>query len=147
MDANANPPLSEGSAAVQAHLSILQAIVLRMATNSSACKAWCISIVSAILVLVADKGKPQHALIALLPTLLFLALDAYYLALEKHFRTAYNAFVAKVHSGAVRPVDVFSIEPGITAKEQIAALRSFSVWAFYVPLALMIELTRRFILS
>lgn len=86
MDTLGGTSLSEDSPSVQAHLSILQAIVLRMATNSSACKAWCISIVSAILVLVADKGKPQHALIALLPTLLFLALDAYYLSLEKHGR-------------------------------------------------------------
>ena len=146
MDTLGGTSLSEDSPSVQAHLSILQAIVLRMATNSSACKAWCISIVSAILVLVADKGKPQHALIALLPTLLFLALDAYYLSLEKHFRAAYNGFVAKVHSGVVRPADLFSIEPGVTAGETFAALRSFSVWAFYLPLVLLVELVRRYIL-
>jgi hypothetical protein len=51
-----------------------------MAANSASCKGWCIAITSAILVLVADKSKPDYALIALIPILLFLALDAYYLA-------------------------------------------------------------------
>jgi hypothetical protein len=42
--------------------------------------------VSAILVIAADKGKPQYTLIGVIPTFLFLVLDTYYLSLEKRFR-------------------------------------------------------------
>ncbi|MGN2393596.1 hypothetical protein ACTFO6_19145, partial [Pelomicrobium sp. G1] len=75
---------------MQAHPSIAQAVIQRMASNSASCKAWCITLVAAILVIVADKGKPKYALIAVIPTVLFLVLDAYYLALERCFRVSYN---------------------------------------------------------
>ncbi len=139
--------LTENSPSVQAHLSILQSIIQRMATNSSSCKAWCITIVSAILVIVADKGKPNYAFIALLPTILFLALDAYYLALEKAFRDTYKEFVQKVHSGTATASDLYAVEPtGNMSCHQIDALRSFSVWGFYVVLLILIELARSVVL-
>ncbi len=89
------------SAAVQAHLNIAQSVIQRMAANSAACKTWCITLVSAILVIVADKGKPHYALIGVIPTILFLVLDSYYLALEKMLRHSYNNFIEKLHTGEV----------------------------------------------
>ena len=62
----------EDSQAVQSHLGILQNVIQRMASNSSSAKAWCVTLVSAILVIIADKGKSEYALIAVMPTLLFL---------------------------------------------------------------------------
>ena len=76
-----NGQFREDSPGVQAHLGISQSVIQRMASNSASCKAWCITLVSAILVIVADKGNPQYALIAIIPTALFLILDSYYLAL------------------------------------------------------------------
>lgn len=60
------------SQAVRSHLSITQYVIQRMATNSSSCKAWCITIVSAILVIAADKGNYRCAFIATIPNVLFL---------------------------------------------------------------------------
>ena len=85
------------SSAVQAHLTIMQGVIQRMAENSRSCKVWCVTLVAATLVLVARTGEPRHALIALAPTALFYLLDAYYLMLEKRFRKSYNTFVGKVH--------------------------------------------------
>lgn len=48
------------SGAVQSYLGILQRVINRMAANSSACKTWCIALVSAIVVITADKGKPVY---------------------------------------------------------------------------------------
>ncbi|MGB2959578.1 MAG: hypothetical protein WBD30_11890, partial [Bacteroidota bacterium] len=76
----------ENPQAIQAHLQIAQSVIQRMASNSSSCKAWCITLVSAILVIVAGKTDSQYALIAVIPTILFLVLDTYYLALENGFR-------------------------------------------------------------
>ena len=80
--------IKENSQSVQSHLSILQNVIQRMASNSSSSKAQCITLVSAILVIVADKGKPHIALISIIPILLFFVLDTYYLALENGFRNS-----------------------------------------------------------
>ena len=142
------PPLSETSPSVQAHLGILQSVIQRMAGNSTSCKTWCITVVSAVLVIVADKGKPDFAFIALIPAFLFLALDAYYLALEKAFRESYVEFVKKIHSGVASAEDLYTIAPkGNHSKHQIAALKSFSVWGFYVTLFVLIALARSLVLK
>ena len=38
---------------VQTYIGILQDVIARMASNSRFCKAWCIALVSAVLVLIA----------------------------------------------------------------------------------------------
>ena len=119
-----------------------------MGANSSSCKAWCITVVSAVLVIVADKGNPDFAFIALIPTLLFLALDAYYLALEKGFRVSYNDFVKRLHAGAAKAEDLYAVIPkGSLSGHQFEALKSFSVWGFYVTLVILIELARSLVLK
>ncbi len=133
--------LSEASPSVQIHLGILQGVIERMASNSTSSKTWCITIVSAMLVVIADKGNPNFALIALIPTFLFLALDAYYLSMEKGFRNSYNLFVKKIHDSSLTIEDLYSVKPeGNMSKLQVEALKSFSVWGFYTVLGLLIEL-------
>src|SRR5207253_9922963 len=93
--------LNETSPSVQAHLGIIQNVIQRMGSNSSTCKTWCITIVAALLVVIADKNKPNVALLALFPTVLFAGLDVYYLALEKGFRHSYDNFIRKLHIQAL----------------------------------------------
>jgi len=146
-DAPQNTPIDETSPSVQTHLGILQDVIERMATNSTSSKAWCITIVSAILVVVADKDKPNYALLALIPTFLFLVLDAYYLAQEKGFRNAYDAFVRKVHTGTLMADDLYAVKPiGKMWSLQLEAFRSFSVWGFYVVIGILIALARWIVL-
>lgn len=139
--------LSESSPSVQTHLGILQGVIERMAANSNSSKAWCITVVSAILVVVADKNKPDYALLALIPTVLFLALDTYYLAMEKGFRNSYNEFVRKVHNGSLTLDDLYLVNPeGERSKLQLEALKSFSVWGFYIVLGLLVVIARLYVL-
>lgn len=141
-----NIPLDEKSVVVQTHIEILQNVIQRMSTNSASCKAYSITIVSAILVIVADKNKPEYSLISILPTILFLALDAYYLALEKGFRAAYEDFVKKVHLGCVSMNDVYDLKiSGKMFLHQINAIKSFSVWGFYSILFVSIFMTNEII--
>lgn len=137
----------ENSQAVQAHLGIMQSVIQRMASNSSSCKAWCIALVSAVLVIVADKSKPEYAWIAVIPTLLFLTLDAYYLALEKAFRDSYNAFIDKLHRDRIQATDLYAVgPPGSIFRQFLRALRSFSVWPIYVTLLGMIYIAMRYVM-
>lgn len=135
------------SQAVQSHLNITQSVIQRMATNSSSCKAWCITVVSAILVIVADKGKSQYAYIAIIPNILFLVLDTYYLALEKMFRISYNDFIKKLHENVIDSSDLFVVIPkGNLIKMFFKSIISFSVWPFYLTLLIMILLAKEIIL-
>ncbi len=137
----------EESPAVQAHLSIAQSVIQRMASNSASCKAWCITLVSAILVIVADKGKPEFSLIAVVPTLLFLVLDAHYLALERCFRQSYNNFIEKLHAGRVVAADLYAVTPtGSVGLMFFKSLGSFSIWPFYATLGVMIWVARRIVI-
>jgi hypothetical protein len=137
----------ENSQAVQAHLGITQSVIQRMAANSASCKAWCITLVSAILVIVADKGKPQYALIAVIPNVLFLILDSYYLALEKMFRQSYNSFIEKLHNGKVVASDLYAVAPsGNLFNIFFASLLSFSIWPFYLTLLAMIWIAKKLVI-
>ena len=136
------------SSSIQTHLGIIQNVIQRMSSNSSACKAWCVSLVAAVLVLVADEGKPEYAWIALLPTIAFAALDTYYLALEKAFRNSYSAFIRKLHNRQIAEQDLYSVSPvGKMSSLQLEALRSFSVWGFYLSLAVLVWVTKITVLS
>ena len=138
-----NKKYKENSQAVQSHLGILQSVIQRMASNSSSSKAWCITLVSAILVIVADKGNPNYALIAIIPTFLFLVLDAYYLGLENGFRNSYNEFIGKLHGEEIKSTDLFAVVPkGSPIKLFFKSLISFSVWPFYLTLFFMIYIAK-----
>jgi hypothetical protein len=140
------PPVINGeSSAVQSYLGILQAIISRMASNSGNCKTWCISLVSAILVVVADQKTANYAWIAFVPVLLFFLLDAYYLAQERAFRDVYNHFVAKLHAGHATDQDLFVVKPlqGFrVAQSLLVATGSFSIYPFYLVLAGIILIAR-----
>jgi len=133
------PEFGANSEAVRAHLSILQDVIRRMAGNSASCKNWCVVLVAAMLVLVARTDTPAYALLALLPTLLLGALDAYYLALEQAFRRSYDDFVCKLHRGEVVLTDLYKVRPGLPVGRQLwISIRSASVLPFYGALTLTI---------
>ncbi|MEN2993061.1 MAG: hypothetical protein ABDH91_05865 [Bacteroidia bacterium] len=120
------------SLAIQTYLTLLQGIIQQTAGSSASVKTQCPAIVAALLTLSADKGKPLLAAIALLPTLLFMLLDAYYLALERWFRQQYNQVIQKLHTGILYPTELYKIEPvQALFRRTIEALGSFSVWGFY----------------
>ncbi len=126
--------LNHESSAVQKHLEIMQGVIARMAENSRSCKVWCVTLVSAVLVLVARTGEADHALIALAPAILFYVLDAYYLSLERGFRQSYGDLVGKIHSRQVSISDLYTVAPtgSITQGLLWAMFQSFSVLPFYL---------------
>ncbi|MBE9112052.1 hypothetical protein IQ273_21845 [Nodosilinea sp. LEGE 07298] len=131
------------SEAVQAHLTILQQVIQRMASNSESSKTWCVTLVSAILVIVVDKGNPNYVWISVIPTILFLILDTYYLALERGFRGSYNSFVKKIHTGTVEISDLFVVIPsGSLLRNFFKSLTSLSIWPFYTVLLAMVYVAK-----
>ena len=127
---------------------MMQGVIGRMAENSRSCKVWCVTLVAAVLVLVARTGEPQHALIALVPMLLFLFLDSYYLALERAFIRSQNAFVAKLHRNELEPDDVYRVVPtGMGVQLVGRCLGSVSIWLFYPLVIVTVVLAWQLILT
>ena len=143
-----NPRLDANSPAVQTHIEVMQGVINRMAGNSGSCKVWCVTLVAAILVLVARTGEPKHALIAVVPILLFLFLDSYYLALERAFIASQNAFVVKLHEGELETTHVFKVVPiGMGWWLVVRSLfGSLSILPFYLLIAATVLLVWRVIL-
>ena len=72
------------------HLEFIQSTITRMNQNSFQIKGWMITLVSALLALYASSERVVYILIAIVPTVLFWFLDAYYLQQERRFRGVYN---------------------------------------------------------
>jgi hypothetical protein len=127
--------------AVQWHMSTMQSIIQRMASNSSSCKSYCVTLVSAILVLIIDKNKHELLPIVFLPIVLFLVLDIYYLNLERRFRKSYDNFVQELHQKILPETEILKIKPSRCTWSILAhSVLSTSILIFYIPLLLMFYL-------
>ncbi len=138
------------SPSVQTYVGILQSVINRMASNSAGCKTWCITLVSATIVIIAGKGKPDYVWIALVPIALFFFLDSYYLGLEKGFRTFYDTFIQKLHSSTATIEDVYVVtsDAGLcaTISATAKACVSVSIWPFYTLLGVMLIIVKIWII-
>jgi hypothetical protein len=131
--------IKDDSLFIQCHLSFIQQIIQRMSINCASSKTYCITIVSAILLVIADKGKLGYIYIAFIPIIIFLLLDSYYLALEKGFRNSYNIFINNIHNDEVSHKDLFVLKPSGNILTLFGrALISFSVWPFYLAMLLVL---------
>ena len=84
---------------VRQYLQMLQDIINRMASNSSNCKAWAITLFTAMAALMIGVEVMRHWMwIILFPIALFYYLDAYYLGLEKDFRNLEASFIKKLRA-------------------------------------------------
>lgn len=131
---------------IQNHLNTFQAVIQRMAANSASSKTWCITIVSAILMILINNDKHDYILIALIPIVLFMFLDIKYLALEKGFRLSFENFVKKIHENTVDNIDLLIIKPsGNKLFIFLKASISFSTWPFYLILTGIIFIIKYYI--
>lgn len=144
------------NSAVQAHISMLQGVINRMANNSANCKTWAITIISAILVLYADdKVAIENLWICYIPVGLFFFLDCFYLGLERQIIKKQSSFVSKLNKGDNISDDIFMIKQKLDdniceiiatsvkglfhqIKNTIGAVFSFSTTPFYGAILLFI---------
>ena len=139
------PEILPDSPSVIAHIDAMQDVIRRMSDNSRSCKLWCVTLVSATLVLIASVGNGTFAWLALIPVGALGFLDVYYLSLEQRFRCAYNEFVFKLHDGSLDQTEVFVIKARGGAVVHVwESVRSTSVWVFYMAMVAVIAAVARF---
>lgn len=97
------------------HLEFIQANIVRMNSCSFKMKGWAITIVTALLALYAAtinatySGNFIFLLVAIAPTILFWALDAYYLQQERKFRGIYNDVAGLTEEKAKKQIREFEM--------------------------------------
>ena len=128
---------------VRHYISLLQENINRMASNCTNCKTWLITIVSALCALqLASDAIKGYLWITLIPTVLFLVLDAYYLGQEKRFRDIEACFVEKIKSGedALPELYTFRKSGEHSCRYFWKGLFSPSTWVMYATVAAIIML-------
>ena len=73
------------------HLEFVLNVINRMASNSFLLKGWSITLVAALFALAAKESNVNFVILALLPSLSFWWLDAYYLRQERLYRKLYDS--------------------------------------------------------
>lgn len=83
------------------HFELIQAVVTRMANNSFMVKAWCITLVAALLALAGGKdGNAKFVYVAYLPLFTFWYLDGFFLQQERIFRKIYDLYIGALNTGS-----------------------------------------------
>jgi hypothetical protein len=72
------------------HLEFIQQAIGRMASNLFLLKGWAITLIVGLFALAAKGTDQSFYLIAFLPALMFWILDAFFLMLERRFRSLYD---------------------------------------------------------
>lgn len=72
------------------HLEFIQDTIKRMAGNSFLLRGWSVTLIIAIFTLASKSYNPTYLWIVLFTTLIFWALDSYYLFQERKFRCLYD---------------------------------------------------------
>ena len=121
------------------HLELIQAVTNRVAQNSFAYKAWMVSLVAAIFVLAMRDGGGGHVWVALIPTVAFWGLDAYYLRQERLFRRLYDAVREADEAGlSASPFTMDTSPYEVEAGTWWATCWSKSVAWLYGPMTVLI---------
>lgn len=117
------------------HLEMIQSIITRMAQNSFMIKGWSLTLVVAMFAFV-PKTAYLFIPIVIVPVLIFVCLDAYYLQLERRYRKLYDIVREKEEAD----VD-FNLKIADQCKQEsnkyCKCLFSKSILFFYLPVLIV----------
>ena len=126
------------------YLEMIQAAIARSGTNSFALKSWTVTLVAGILALAAAHTTNIDVLAALLPVVVFWLLDAYYLQLERTYRSLFDS--VRTSTGDVDfDMDLAHVKtekPGDTALRYRSCLWSKTEWPVYLPIGVIVVILK-----
>lgn len=125
------------------YLLMLQNIITRMASNSTNCKVWTVTISTGMMaMMIAAPSLRRLLILSCLPIMLFYFLDSYYLGLEKSFRNLQNEYVKKLRSqesdftNSIYNFNIRGIEENKGNFKK--ALKSVATWPMYLILFIVV---------
>jgi len=110
------------------HLDYIQAAIARMSTNSFLFKGWAVTLVAGLSAFAAVNTRAALLSIALISTLMFWALDGYYLWLERGFVELHRQVAAKAEAD----IDFsMAIDKNQAARRWLKTCVRPHLWLFY----------------
>ncbi len=127
-----NTPIDRAKILIE-ELKILQGVINRMAQNSLECKKWTLALVVGVLSLKIEATSNLYGLCVLGVLLAcFYLLDAYYLAQEKLFREQYQWLIENRLKTDAKLFEVFPIHQTCQSTQFLSAMRSPSLFPYWV---------------
>ncbi len=121
-------------------MQMIQAVITRLAAQSTTIKGWCVTVAAALLGFGASAATPVIALVAIYVIVAFALLDGYYLSLERAYRALYNQAIC----GEISPWTLQVQRPGL--REVARAILSPVIVILYGA-SLLVALTVSFYLA
>jgi len=111
------------------HLEFIQGIIARLANTSFLLKGWSITVVAGLFALGASERRASILALAVVLTVIFWFLDAFFLRQERLYRALYD----QVRKKPEAEID-FSLDPsGFSCQYKwYKTLYSITLWPFYV---------------
>ncbi|MCQ2807702.1 hypothetical protein JT063_01585 [Helicobacter pylori] len=127
-----NTPIDRAKILIE-ELKILQGVINRMAQNSLGCKKWTLALVVGVLSLKIEAISNFYGLCVLGVLLLcFWFLDAYYLMRERLFRKQYRWLIENRLKTDERLFEVFPTHQTCQLTQFLSAMRSPSLFPYWV---------------
>lgn len=124
------------------YLLMLQDVIKRMASNSTNCKVWMITIVTSMMaMMIAVPTLRVFLPISILPILSFYILDSYYLGLENDFRNLQKEYVDELKESLSIPIIIYSFDIHAVNRNNAnfhKALKSKSTYPIYLALLIVV---------
>lgn len=120
------------------HLEMIQAVINRLASNQFLFKGWSITIIATIATVATSSSRPILMTIPIMATLLFWFVDAYYLMLERAFRTLYRKTINNDSEIMDYDMDVSSF--GVKFVDWWKTLWRPILFVFYVSVLIMLAI-------
>lgn len=118
------------------HLEMIQSNINRMAQNSFMLKGWALTLVVAMFAFVPKQNVCFFVPIVLAPILIFALLDAYYLQLERKYRTLYD-IVRKKEDVEIDFDLKLNKNCSTNESRYIQCIGSKSIWLYYLPIVII----------
>jgi hypothetical protein len=72
------------------HLQMIQGVISRQAGNSFLIKGWSVTVMAAMIALLARGAEKRYILFVIIPVIFFWTLDSMYLSNERRFKALYD---------------------------------------------------------
>ena len=119
------------------HLDMIQDTIKRMANNSFLLKGWTVTLVAALIALLAKEGDFKYLIIAFFPIVMFWSLDGYFLRQERLFRKLFDSIRVKNENEIDFSMDTRPYSKSV--QNWIKTCFSVTLRTFYIGVAITIS--------
>ena len=121
------------------HLQMIEMVIERMAKNSFTLKGWSVTLVVAIFGFSIQTTQQKYILIAYVPIIVFWFLDAYYLLIERKYKSLYKLTLLKSETEIDFDMDINNLSDSKKSNYLFSVLSATELM-FYAPIIIVVTI-------